>query len=76
MIFTIAKPENRRELDSFVREIYDEFSASGDHMSRGHYAMLVRGGANALHRFGSIVVPRLREGMAEHVVIKLGDVPA
>ncbi|AEJ91945.1 hypothetical protein BPBIEBS31_90 [Mycobacterium phage BPBiebs31] len=73
MIITIAKTEDRRDLDASVREIYDEFSTAADTMHREHYTMLIRGGANALHRRGSIIVPRLREDMDEPVVVRLDD---
>ncbi|AUX82472.1 hypothetical protein SEA_CIAO_84 [Mycobacterium phage Ciao] len=73
MIITIAKTEDRRDLDASVREIYDEFSTAADTMQRVRYTMLLRGGANALHRFGSIIVPQLREDMDEPVVVRLDD---
>lgn len=53
--------DDRRQLDGYVRRVYDEHSAAGDRMARHHYAALIRGGANALHRFGSIIVPRTRD---------------
>lgn len=57
MIYTVAKTEDRRDLDSFVRSVYDAVSDAGDRMSKQTYTMLIQGGANALHRFGSIIVP-------------------
>lgn len=71
MIHTVSRPENRRDLDAFVRRVYDEFSAAGDRLSRQGYEMLVRGGANALHRFGRIIVPQLRAEVDEPHLIEL-----
>lgn len=47
---------DRRELDAVVRDFYDRTGElEGRHMSREHEAMLVRGGANHLHRFGFLI---------------------
>lgn len=54
MRYTIAKPEDRRELDSFVRDIYDRVSDAGDQMSRQTYASLVQGGAANLGDIGDL----------------------
>ena len=45
--------------------IVERHARPGDKMPRQTYDMLIRGGANALHRFGSIIVPR-SEGV--HVI--------
>ena len=72
IFYTIAKPDDRRDLDTFVREVYDRVSEIGDHMSRENYASVIRGGANALHKFGMIIVPRVRhEYSSEPHVIEL-----
>ena len=73
MIHAVPRPDDRRELDSFVRKVYDEYSTCGDTMSRGSYESLVRGGANALHKFRWITVPRLRPGLTEPHIIETGD---
>ena len=73
MIHTVARPDDRRELDSFVRKVYDEYSTCGDTMSRREYDLLIQGGANALHRFQWIVVPRLRPGLTEPHIIETED---
>lgn len=71
-IHTVPRPSDRRDLDTVVRKVYDELSSTGDYLSRSHYEALIRGGANALHRFGSIVVPRPRPDYAGEVhVIKI-----
>lgn len=71
MIYTTDKPADRRDLDSFVRDIYDRTSEAGEQMSRSTYSALIRGGANALHRFGSIIVPRVKpEASGEPHVIE------
>lgn len=70
MIHTVPQVGDRRELDSFVRSVYDQVSEAGDQMSRSTYAALIQGGANALYRFGSIIVPRVRPEFSDepHVI--------
>ncbi|QIG61871.1 hypothetical protein SEA_EPONINE_88 [Mycobacterium phage Eponine] len=62
--------QDRRELDSFVRKVYDEHSAAGDRLSRSNYEALVQGGANAVHRFGETFVPRTRDGEVHVIATK------
>lgn len=74
MIYTVTKPEDRRDLDDFVRSVYDRVSEAGDQMSKQTYSALIRGGSNALHRFGSIIVPRVSsEFSGEPHVIELAS---
>lgn len=74
MIYTVDKTEDRRDLDSFVRSVYDDVSEAGEQMSKSTYSSLIRGGANALHRFGSIIVPRVRaEHSGEPHIIELSE---
>ena len=67
MIHHVPVVQDRRELDDHVRRIYDQFSSAGERMARHHYAALIRGGANALHRYGQIIVPRVNDDQP-HVI--------
>lgn len=61
---------NRRELDTFVKSIYDQFSTTADGKTVNEYAATIRGAANSLHRFGSIIVQKSRPGTdGPHVVV-------
>lgn len=67
MIRYVPKVENRRDLDLWVKDVYDTYSHCGQHYSRSGYRSLIQGGANALHRFGEIIVPRTNDGQV-HVI--------
>lgn len=63
MIHYAPKTDNRRDLDPYVRELYDRYTNISDRYSRSGYNALIRGGANELHRFGSIIIPHTTDGV-------------
>jgi hypothetical protein len=73
IIHHVPLVEDRRELDSIVREIYDTHSTAGERLSRESYDMLIQGGANAVHRFGETFVPRTNDGKIHAITSPKGQ---